>query len=239
MTESDLRITLATSNLSTCEKALILLWSESAVHGGGLTPYGISKKMTALRVGNPNRAQLEKDLNKSPDVIKVSGRYQIKAGRIDQIRKLVGKRTEDPIVDLTGAYLPPELWRGTRGYIEKVALQLCGCWEECFYDAVAVLLRRLSETLLIEAYERQGRQSEICDPNGNYLPLGSIVDRACGPGGLNLGREAKNALKEIKECGDRSAHNRRINAVRSELERLRPGSRTVVEELINIARFKD
>jgi len=49
---------------------------------------------------------------------------------------------------------------------------------------------------------------------------------------------AKAALKEIKEQGDRSAHNRRINAVRPELERIRSGARTAIEELINIARLK-
>jgi hypothetical protein len=57
--------------------------------------------------------------------------------------------------------------------------------------------------------------------------------------GISLGREAKAALKEIKEHGDRSAHNRRVNAVRPELERIRSGSRTAIEELINIAQLKN
>jgi hypothetical protein len=238
MTDTELQTALLNVDLSASQKATIILWSESQRSASGLTTYGISKKMTDLRVGNPNRAQLEKDLKRSPDVIKVGGRHQIRAGRTEQIRKLIKNVDEGPIVDLSVAYIPEEIWRNTRTYIDKVAVQLCGCWEQKFYDAAAVMLRRLAETLIIEAYEKLSRQAEIKDRDDNYLMLGALVDKACGQNGLDLGREAKNALKEMKEYGDRSAHNRRINAVRPELERIRSGARTAVEELINIARLK-
>jgi hypothetical protein len=100
------------------------------------------------------------------------------------------------------------------------------------------MLRRLAETLIIECYEKLRRDSEIKDRDGNFYMLGTLVDKACGPSGLNLGREAKAGLSEIKEHGDRSAHNRRINAVRPELERFRSRARVAIEELINIAELK-
>ncbi len=63
--------------------------------------------------------------------------------------------------DLKGAYHPPDegfraesqkvipmsVVRGTRGYIEKVANQINGCYEKGWYDACAVMIRRLVETL--------------------------------------------------------------------------------------------
>ena len=238
MSDLELQRALSQPTLSACEKAQILLWEESQKGSPGLTTYGLSKRMTELRIGNPNRAQLDKDLKKSLDVIKVSGRFQIKAGRAEHVRMLIKEVEDAMIVDLSQAYIPKEIWGGTRNYIEKVAVQLCGCWENRFYDAAAVMLRRLAETLIIEAYEKLQRDQEIKDLDDNYLMLGALVDRACGQNGLNLGREAKGGLKEMKEHGDRSAHNRRINAVRPELERLRPQARTAVEELINIARLK-
>ena len=100
------------------------------------------------------------------------------------------------------------------------------------------MLRRLAESLIIEAYESLRREHEIMDTDQNYMMLGALVDRACGQRGLNLGREAKSGLKEIKEHGVRSAQNRRINAVCPELENLRSKARIAVEELINIARLK-
>ncbi|MGD0158411.1 MAG: hypothetical protein ABSB50_20160 [Terracidiphilus sp.] len=238
MTDPELQTVLARSELTACEKAIVILWNETQRGSVGLTAYGLSKKMTDLRVGNPNRARLAKDLRKAPEIITIGERFQIKAGLTDRVRELVGGAQDTPTVDLSSAYVPEEIWRGTRGYIEKVALQICGCWEQRFYDATAVMLRRLAETLVIEAYEKLGREKEIFDQDGNYLMLGPLVDKCCGQSGIGLGREAKAALKEIKEQGDRSAHNRRINAVRPELERIRSGARTAIEELINIARLK-
>ena len=238
MTDAELQHALCQSHLSACQKATVILWADSQQGAEGLSTYGITKRMTALRIGNPNRAQLEKDLRKSADVIKTADRFQIKANRTEQIRKLIKDVEHKPIVDLSAAYIPEEIWRGTRNYIEKVALQLCGCWEQCFYDAASVMLRRLAETLIIEAYEHLEREGEIKGPDGNYFTLGRLVDKACGGAGLNLGREAKAALAEIKEQGDRSAHNRRINTIRPELERLRSKVRVTVEELLNIASLK-
>jgi len=238
MNDSELQRALTQSDLSACQKATVILWNESQNGQSGLTAYGLSKKMMALRVGNPNRAQLEKDLRKSPDVIKTSDRFQIRAGKTDHVRRLIKDAEDKPIVDLSEAYIPEEIWRGTRNYIEKIAVQLCGCWDQRFYDAAAVMLRRLAETLIIEAYEKLQRQNEILDKDHNYFMLGKLVDLACGDKGIYLGREAKTGLKEIKEHGDRSAHNRRINAVRPELERFRSLARTAVEELINIAQLK-
>jgi hypothetical protein len=238
MTNLELQRVLIQPGLSACDKAIIILWSDSQTGSAGLTTYGLSKRMADLRVGNPNRAQLEKDLRRSTDVIKVGDRFQVKAGRTDHVRRLLGKVDDKPIVDLTSAYIPFEIWSGTRNYIEKVAVQLCGSWENHFYDAAAVMLRRLAETLIIEAYEKLQRHSEIQDRDGNFLMLGALVDKACGISGLNLGREAKAGLSEIKEHGDRFAHNRRINAVRPELERFRAKARVAIEELINIADLK-
>lgn len=235
MTDFELQRILTRTDLSACEKATVLLWSESQTGSNGLTTYGLSKRMMALRIGNPNRAQLEKDLRRSSDVIKMGARFQIKAGRTDRIKKLIGEADHAPIVDMSTAYIPQEIWKGTRSYIEKVAIQLCGCWENHHYDAAAVMLRRLSETLIIEAYEKLRRDQEIKDRDGNFFMLGTLVDKACANSGLNLSREAKSALAEMKEQGDRFAHNRRINAVRPDLERLRSKARVAVEELISIA----
>ena len=50
--------------------------------------------------------------------------------------------------------IPTALVRGTRGYIERVANQVNGAYENGWYDACAVMIRRLLETLIIEAFEK-------------------------------------------------------------------------------------
>jgi hypothetical protein len=100
------------------------------------------------------------------------------------------------------------------------------------------MVRRVAETLIIEAYEHLRREAEIRDSDGNYFMLGELVNRSTGAGGLTLGREAKAALKEIKKLGDRSAHNRRYNAVKADLDDVRSGVRVTADELINIASLR-
>ena len=57
--------------------------------------------------------------------------------------------------------LPIDLFDGTRGYIEKVVLQINASFDASLYDCCAVMCRRLLETLIIECYEANG-QAENC-----------------------------------------------------------------------------
>jgi hypothetical protein len=65
-----------------------------------------------------------------------------------------------------------------------------------------------------------------------------LVARATANGGLHLGRDSKKTLTTIKEIGDRSAHNRRYNAVKADLEKVESGTRVAVDELIALANLR-
>ncbi|MEJ2223653.1 MAG: hypothetical protein P8X49_00785 [Syntrophobacterales bacterium] len=46
--------------------------------------------------------------------------------------------------------LPHAMVAGTRGYIERIVFQINGSYEKGWFDACAVMMRRLLETLFIE-----------------------------------------------------------------------------------------
>src|SRR5688572_24995084 len=58
---------------------------------------------------------------------------------------------------------------GTRGYIETVVQQINGCYENGWYDACGVMIRRLVETLIIEAFEHCKIDSQIKNSSGDFL----------------------------------------------------------------------
>ena len=119
--------------------------------------------------------------------------------------------------------------------------QLNGCFQFGYFDAAAVMLRRLLETLIIEAYEHLGRTVEIKDGGGNFLMMKDLVDRACGDkghAGLNLGRDTKNTLRDAREVGNFSAHSRRYNATATDLTKMQSGVRVTVQDLIHVADLK-
>ncbi len=138
---------------------------------------------------------------------------------------------DEPIIYLS-------LVKGTRGYIEKVSHQINGCYAHAWYDACAVMLRRLLETLIIESFEHHKLQETIKDSNGHYLYLRDLIDRTLAEPSWTLGRNIRTALPKLKEIGDKSAHSRRYNAHRQDIDKLSKEIRDVVQELLSLANLK-
>jgi len=227
--------------LDATKKAITVLWCvDKGSPGKPMTVYALARTLSTHRLGNPNREVLAKGLAASPLTLKKGAGFVLKAGAGETVSswltELLG--TAVPNVDQAAGYLPEAVWNKTRGYIEKVCTQLNGCYHYGFHDGAAVMVRRLIETLIIEAYEHLGRPEDIRDSNGHYLMLGDLVGVALGQKGLSLGREAKTALQDIQKLGDRSAQNRKFNAVKADLDLSRPGTRVSSEELINIATLR-
>ena len=130
------------------------------------------------------------------------------------------------------------LVRGTRGYIERVANQINGAYEKGWYDACAVMLRRLIETLIIEAFEHHGISTKIKNSSGDFHYLRDLIDKTLAERAWNLSRNSKQSLPKLKDIGDKSAHSRRYIAQRGDIQPLLLDLRTVVQELLFIAGLK-
>jgi len=128
--------------------------------------------------------------------------------------------------------------RGTRGYIERVAHQANGCYAKGWYDSCAVMLRRLLETMIIECYEAHKISDKIKDSSGNYLFLKDLVDKILAENSWTLGRSVRSVLPKLKELGDKSAHNRRYNAHREDIDKIIKELRDTIQELLVLAHLK-
>lgn len=134
--------------------------------------------------------------------------------------------------------VPMVLVRGTRGYIERVANQVNGAYENGWYDACAVMVRRLLETLIIEAFEHHHIENKIKNQNGDFFYLSDLIGKCLQEKAWNLTRNCKQALPRLKDIGDKSAHSRRYNAVRGDVYHLVADIRLVVEELLYLANLR-
>jgi hypothetical protein len=131
--------------------------------------------------------------------------------------------------------LPMELFAGTRGYIERVVDQINKAYDGELWDCSAVMCRRLLETLIIETYERSGRAIDIKGSDGQFMMLNGLITILESDSSIHLGRNAAKGLKDFKQLGDLSAHNRRFNARRNDIDRVRDGLRVASEELLHLA----
>lgn len=136
------------------------------------------------------------------------------------------------------AILPFELIRGTRGYLERIAHQVNGAYSNGWYDASAVMIRRLVETLIIETFEKHGMANKIQSQSGDFSYLSDLISCTLNETSWNLSRNAKQALPKLKDIGDKSAHSRRFNAVRNDIDKISPDLRVVVQELVYLSGLK-
>jgi hypothetical protein len=128
--------------------------------------------------------------------------------------------------------------KGTRPYIEKIVYQINGCYENGWYDACAVVTRRLIETLIIETFEQHGIANKIQNPAGDYFYLKDLIARTLNETTWHIGRNAKQALPRLKDIGDRSAHSRRFLAHRGDIDKIIDDLRVITQELVLLANLK-
>lgn len=130
------------------------------------------------------------------------------------------------------------LVRNTRGYLEQLVHQINGAYANGWYDASAVMIRRLVETLIIEVFEKHGIASKIQNANGDFFYLRDLISVLVAEKTWNLSRNAKAALPRLKDVGDMSAHSRRFIAHRQDIDKLISDLRVVIQELVTLAHLK-
>lgn len=164
------------------------------------------------------------------------GGYTLSKITTDQIAAKIGEvKVKTPSANL----FPLELLEGTRSYLQNTAKQAVLCYDYQMYDACLVMVRRLIETLIIELFERHGIKERIQDAKGNYMFCADLIDNLLTEKKIwAIGRNSKNALPEIKAKGDQSAHNRRFNARKSDVDSIQSGLRIVIEELVHLIDYE-
>jgi len=134
--------------------------------------------------------------------------------------------------------LPKSLFTNSRGYLEKVVNQINGCYEKGWFDACAVMIRRLVETLIIECFEKHKIATKIQGSDGEFLYLSDLIAKLLAETSWNLGRNTKRSLPNLKNIGDKSAHSRRFTARRWDIDKIVEDIRVVSEELVYLAGMK-
>lgn len=126
-----------------------------------------------------------------------------------------------------------------RGYLIAVGRQMNGCFVSAWYDACAVMMRRLLETVIIEAFETHKLDSKIKNNQGDFIQLTDLVNAAISETAWNLSRNAKKALPLLRDVGHISAHSRRFTAQKNDIEKLVPHCRIALEEFLHLAGLLD
>ena len=135
-----------------------------------------------------------------------------------------------------GVFPLVKLNQTNRGYLVAVGRQMNGCYASSWYDGCAVMMRRLLESSIIEAFEARKIDTKIKDPKtGDFLQLTGLVNAALAEPSWNLPRNVKKELGNLKDLGHKSAHNRYYLAAKTDIDRHAGVYREAVEAFLHFA----
>ncbi len=138
--------------------------------------------------------------------------------------------------NVDGGVFPLETLKKTgRGYLISVGRQANGSYDAGYYDGASVMMRRLLETSIIEAFEAKGIDGKIKNKEGQFFQMTQLIERALAESSWNLPRNVKKDLRELRDLGHRSAHNRYYLAKKADLDKHLGVYRESVEVFLHIA----
>lgn len=228
---------LAQVKISHLDRAVALLWWYDLYADGSLrSAKELVKDLETAGYGKQNPSRLNAQLVKSNFTRKgPNGNFGIKiTARIALTESYKPYVNYVPVPE-TDSVLPLDLFDNTRGYIENVVRQINASYDSGLYDCCAVMCRRLLETLIIETYESKGWADELKNGEGNFRMFSHMLSHIEREKRFSLGRNSIKGLKDFKRLGDLSAHDRRFNARKPDIDSVKNGLRVASEALLHEA----
>lgn len=231
---------LGNDNFTETESALALIWFST--HAGDGAEDITAKEVAALMVrhrmsGNVNSSRLGQKLAKHPQLVRGRrlGSFRIRAADDAALSQRFSDHMDLSKAPVSDHFISASIHLGGRRHLDQIRREANGSYERAFYNAAAVMCRRLTEMLLIEALEEAGAATHMRDISGNLLGFSDLI--ALGQSGrfLKLSRTAPNALQKVKEIGDGAAHHRHFLVTKRDLDVLNPGLSMLVTELAALA----
>ena len=138
-------------------------------------------------------------------------------------------------LEQAGVFPLVKLNQTNRGYLVSVGRQINGCYASGWYDGCAVMMRRLLESSIIEAYEARHLDAKIKDQaTGDFYQLTALISAALNEPSWNLPRNVRRELPNLRDLGHRSAHNRYYLASKPDIDRLVNPYRETVEAFLHL-----
>lgn len=190
-------------------------------------------------LGRPNVTTLNKDLTKSKQTVKGKRpkTFQLYTKFLVELNAKYEPFLNINEVKVSPSVLPFEIFQGTRIYLEKIVKQINGSYDYGFYDASAVQIRRLMESLIIEVFIHKQIADEI-KLNGSFLMLEKLISKITNHTQIHLGRNTPKAMENIKRLGDTAAHDRTYITQQQDINDMKPEIRRTIQELLDLAGIK-
>ena len=228
--------TLVHSDLARLDQLIGLIWS---VYPNEVALSTALQQLEGAGMPSQNQSRTKRELDRCRSVShgKARGTFRInpryKEG-LDQLYGVLCGAPQSIVVQDAEVLIPNGTLPLDRRYIKMIVDQINQGYVVGHYDASAVMLRRLTESLLIESYVRTGRQAEI-QRDGSFLMLDKLISVIEADPKIVRSRNLARQLRKVKEIGDNAAHSRNYITKKADLDDIKFDARRCVSELAHLS----
>jgi hypothetical protein len=150
------------------------------------------------------------------------------------VREKIDTEVQKPVeIKASNALFPLSIFDHTRGYLVDYAKEASCCYDYGLFTSCLFVLRKITETLIIELYESKSIQAKIKNSKGDYLQLSDLIASVTNEPIWKLTKIVKENLPKIKLLADSSVHSKRFSAKQADIDGIKTNVRIVFEELIS------
>ncbi len=150
------------------------------------------------------------------------------------VREKIDIEVDKPLdIKPSNSLFPQSIFYNTRGYLVEFAKEACTCYDFGLYNSCLFMLRKITETLIIELYESKNIQVKIKNSNSDYFQLSELIKSVTNETSWKLTKIVKENLPKIKLLADSSVHSKRFSAKKPDIDEMKTNIRITFEELIS------
>jgi len=181
----------------------------------------------------PNVTRLREGLTRSRFTTRGSrsGVFRLDLRRLEEVAALYEAALVRRKVPISRYVVPPDWIAGTRTYLEQMVYQINAAYNYGMYDASAVLMRRLMESLIIEIYIHEKRHHDI-QSGGVFYMLDRLIPYITSDAQVSLSRNVPKTMRDIKQLGDTAAHDRTYITPQVDIDDIKARYRRMIQELL-------
>ena len=230
---------LSTQGYTQVHMAIACLWYANEFnHHSEMSVSDIANLMEEFGLsGIVNMSRLDGALKKSNLTVKGKGKriFRVSPTKKTILEDKFSSLVKRPKVKVSDDLLPDSVTQNTNKYIHKLAHQINGTYDFEFYDACAVMCRRMIESLLVASFKHSKNLSAIQRGDGTLEMLSVVINKAKGGQYIHLPRGTAKIIEKIKEIGDTGSHDTYHLLTKQDIDEFRSGFRKVISQLLGLA----
>jgi hypothetical protein len=233
---------IAKLDLKEVDYAIAFLWYFDLQEGRPeLRPVFLAEAMHDLFRRRVNVTRLGRQLLANRDVMrgKEMGTVRLRHASKPRLSSRYGEIIGIHVTPKTDSQIiPTGLFENTLPHLETLVVQINGTYQAGFYDACAVMCRRLLECMLLLAFERAAKSEVIRDAFGEYRAFADIIVLASSNRHIKLSRGAGTVMGKIDYVGELATHHPTYTVRQQDIDEQRLSFRRLISELVRVADIK-